>query len=367
MDTAVLEIGLFPGLEGVAADVRFSPSSASTDQVFGRSIPIPLDTTRLCASSLDSSAYAAALTRMLFSEAQIVNAWCHARDYSEASDIPLHVRLRIADDLPQLHDVRWELLRDPQRGEDLSRSGRVCISRALDRITMPQRDRPARKMIRALVTLSSPPDLARFGMAPIPQAIGLRAAQALQPLPTMLIDGSAGRYASLEMIAHGLWRSNSILVVFAHGVRADGKTLLLMQGDSGERQMIHATELADTIGGLPHLPVAVILVSCMAGGVGNGYDDGLTSLGARLAQLGISAVLALAGMAQMSIADQFVPTFLADLVEHGDVLIALSHARATLSADRWMPRLWLNRRDGQIWEQPPRGYQWLTGIGLWAV
>jgi hypothetical protein len=367
MDTAVLEIGLFPGSEGVAADVRFSPSSASTDQVFGRSLPVPLDPAQLCACALDSSTYALTLTRMLFRHQQIVNAWCHARDYSEASDIPLHVRLRIADDLPQLHDMRWELLRDPQRGEDLSRSGRVCISRALDRITMPQRDRPARKMIRALVTLSSPPDLKRFGMAPIPQAIGLRAAQALQPLPTMLIDGSAGHYASLETISHGLWRSSSILVVFAHGVLANGETLLYMQGDSGERQMVHTAELVETIGGLPHMPVAVVLVSCMAGGSGNGYSDGLTSLGARLARLGISAVLALAGMAQMSVTDQFVPTFLADLVEHGDALLALSHARATLSTDRWMPRLWLNGRDGQLWEQPPWGHQWLTGIGLWVV
>jgi hypothetical protein len=304
---------------------------------------------------------------MLFSQAQIINAWCHARAYSEASEILLHVRLRIADELPQLHDIRWELLRDPQTGEDLSRSGRICISRALDRLDMPQYNRPIRKVLRGLVALASPPDLERFGIAPIPQAVGLRAAQALQPLPTMLIDGSAEHYPSLETILSGLWRNSSILVVFAHGVRIEGETVLYMQDDSGERRMIRTVELVQALGGLPHLPVAIILVSCMAGGMGNSYDDGLTSLGARLARLGVSAVLALAGLAQMSITDHFVPTFLADLVDQGDVLMALSHARATLPADRWMPRLWLNTRDGQLWEQLPRGNQWLTGVGLWVL
>jgi hypothetical protein len=367
MDTAVLEIGLFPGTEGVAADVRFSPSAASTEQVFGHALPVSLCYDQLCACALDLTAYAKALTGMIFSHPITASAWRHARDYSEASEIPLHVRIRIADDLPRCHDVRWELLRDPHTGEDLSRSGRVWISRALDRIDIAQRDRPTRGMIRSLVALSSPPDLARFGLAPIPQEMGRQAAQALQPFPTMLIDGSAAHYASLETIARGLWRSSSILVIFAHGVRVAGETLLYMQDESGNRQMVRAADVVEAIGGLPHLPVAVVLISCMSGGVGCGEGDGLSSLGARLARLGVSAVLAIAGMVPVQTAEQFVPTFLSDLVATGDVLMALSHARATLNTDRWMPRLWLNGRDGKLWDQPPPGHRWLTGVGLWVA
>jgi hypothetical protein len=48
------------------------------------------------------------------------------------------------------------------------------------------------------------------------------------------------------------------------------------------------------------------------------------------------------------------------------VLTALGQARATLSADRWQPRLWLNGRDGQLWDEP-RGQRWLTGAGLWVA
>ncbi|NNJ13443.1 CHAT domain-containing protein [Chloroflexales bacterium ZM16-3] len=365
MDLAALEIGLFPGVDGILADIRFSPSATSTDQVLGRSLPVPLDTARLSSLALDPTGYAIALTEMLFSERQMVSAWHHARAYSDAIEIPLHVRLRISDDLPILHDIRWELLRDPNSGEDLSRSGRVWISRALDRIDTPQRDLPTRKMIRSLVVLASPPDLGRFGMAPIPVEVGLRAAQALLPLPTMLIDGSAGHYANLQTISCGLWRSSGILVVFAHGVRADGEVALVMQNDDGTRQMVSAGDMVEVLGGLPRMPVAVVLVSCMSGGMGDGFDDGLTSLGGSLARRGVSAVLALAGMAQMSLADSFVPTFLSDLSEHGDALNALGRARATLPDDRWMPRLWLNGRSGQLWEVPPRGNRWLTGVGLW--
>jgi hypothetical protein len=366
MDPAALEIGLFPGTDGILADIRFSPSATSTDQVLGRSLPVPLDTDQLCSLSLNPAGYARALTEILFHEPRMLNAWRHARAYSQAIELPLHVRLRIADDLPLLHDVRWELLRDPDSGEDLSRSGRVMISRTLDRIDTPQRELPTRKMIRSLVALSSPADLGRFGMAPITHEIGLRAAQALQPLPTMLVDGSAGHYANLQTISRGLWRGSGILVVFAHGVRADGEVMLMLQDDQGERQMVCASELVEVLGGLPRLPVAVVLVSCLSGGTGDGSDDGLTSLGSRLARRGVGAVLALAGMAHMSIADRFVPAFLSGLSEHGNVLTALGGARATLYTDRWMPRLWLNGRDGQLWEEPRRGQRWLTEIGMWA-
>jgi hypothetical protein len=366
MEIAALEIGLFQGTEGILADIRFSPSATATDQVLGRSLPVPIDTNKLCALSMDPAAYAQALSEMLFHSEKMVSSWRHARSYSDALDIPLNVRMRIADDLPLLHDIRWELLRDPHTGEDLSRSGRVWISRALDRIESPQRDKPTRGMIRALVALSNPIDLGRFGLATISQQVGLRAAQALQPLPTMLVDGSAGHYANLQTISRGLWRGCGILVIFAHGVRADGETILVMQDDNGERLMVPASELVEVIGSLPRMPVAVILVSCMTGGLGTGNDDGLTSLGSRLARRGVSAVLALAGLAQMSVTDHFVPTLLADLAEHGDMLSALGHARATLHIDRWSPRLWLNERDGQLWDDP-QNQRWLTGAGLWVA
>jgi len=206
METAALEIGLFQGTEGILADIRFSPSATGTDQVLGRSLPVPIDTNKLCALSMDPAAYAHALSEMLFHNEKMVSSWHHARSYSDALDIPLNVRMRIADDLPLLHDIRWELLRDPHTGEDLSRSGRVWISRALDRIETPQRDKPTRGMIRAMVALSNPIDLGRFGLAAISQQVGLRAAQAPQPLPTMLVDGSAGHYANLQTISRGLWR-----------------------------------------------------------------------------------------------------------------------------------------------------------------
>ncbi|NTW01022.1 MAG: CHAT domain-containing protein [Oscillochloris sp.] len=297
----------------------------------------------------------------------MINAWRHAREYSEAIKIPLHVRLRISDDLPLLHDIRWELLRDPNTDEDLSRSGRVWISRTLDRIDIPQRERPTRKMIRSLVALSSPSDLDQFGLAPIPREVGLRAAQALQPLPSMLVDGSAGHYANLQTISRGLWRGSGILVVFAHGVQVQDETMLYMQNDEGGREMVRSSDLIEVLSGLPRLPAAVVLISCITGGMGIGCDDGMTSLGSRLARRGVSAVLALAGQAQMSITDHFVPTFLADLAEHGDVLTSLAHARATLAADRWAPRLWLNGRDGRLWDDPMQGYRWLTGAGLWVA
>nr|WP_255603997.1 CHAT domain-containing protein [Oscillochloris sp. ZM17-4] len=154
--------------------------------------------------------------------------------------------------------------------------------------------------------------------------------------------------------------------MIAHGVRADGETMLIMQDDAGARQMVCAADLIEVLGGLPHLPVAVVLVSCMSGGLGDGYDNGLSSVGSRLSRRGIGAVLAMAGLAQTSVTDHFVPTFLSDLAEHGDALAALGHARATLQPDRWMPRLWLNGRDGQLWDEP-RGNHWLTGIGLWVA
>ncbi|EFO80705.1 hypothetical protein OSCT_1398 [Oscillochloris trichoides DG-6] len=365
MDTATLEIGLFPANGGIVADIRFAPSATATDQVLGRSLPVAIDAAQLCALTLDPTIYAQELTAMLFQDERAATAWKHARTYSDTVEVPLHVRIRIADDLPFLHDIRWELLRDPNTNEDLSRSGRVWISRTLDRLNNTQRERPNRKMIRTLVALSSPSDLSRFGLASIEQRVGLQAAQALHPLPTMLLDGSARHYANLETLSRGLWRYPGLLVVFAHGLRTNGDTMLVMQDDEGQRQMVPASEFIEMLGGLPHMPVAVILISCMSGGLGNSADENLTSLGERLSRRGISAVLALAGLASMNLTETFVPTLLANLAHEGDILTALGQARASLHVDRWSPRLWLNGRDGQLWDEP-KGQRWLVGAGLWG-
>jgi hypothetical protein len=102
-------------------------------------------------------------------------------------------------------------------------------------------------------------------------------------------------------------------------------------------------------------PRLVVLVCCQSAGAGEG--EVLASLGPRLAEAGIPAVIAMQGNLSMETASQFMPTFFQELQRDGQIDRAMSVARGVVrqQPDAWMPALFMRLKSGRIWYVPGFG------------
>lgn len=350
MDIAVLEISLSTGHAGsFSAEARFSADETSTDQVLCRSIPVEIDFPSLCSLRITPDRYAVALTGMLFAHPKLLAAWKHAISFVRACGLPLHLRIRIGDDAPQLHAVAWELLCDPDNGRLLGSSGWSYVSRSLDHVQRRGRGMIVKQALRSVIALANPPELPEYGLSPIDLQLAQQAAVALAPLPVTLLDGIHGQ-SSLNMIVAELWGSCGILVLLAHGTSRGDDTHLWLSDDSGHLTRVPARRFVDAIANLPRSPALVILATCGAGGSGNRTHDA-TALGVELARSGAGAVVAFAGTIQASAIRAALPLLLREAVRINNVIAAVSAARAVTDMHAaGMMRLWCSTRNGVIWQ-----------------
>jgi hypothetical protein len=84
-------------------------------------------------------------------------------------------------------------------------------------------------------------------------------------------------------------------------------------------------------------------------------EGALASLGARLADTGVPAVLAMQGSVMVDTVAHFMPRFFKELNIHGQIDRAVAVARGSIlrtQPDWWMPVLIMRLREGRIWYEP---------------
>ena len=164
-----------------------------------------------------------------------------------------------------------------------------------------------------------------------------------------------------------------ILYLVCHGTLKDGQSWLFMEDENGQTQRVRGEDLAAQIRNLPQRPLLAVLVSCQsaafgetirapsqtisAGEAGEAPGDplhtytALRSLGPRLAEAGISAVLAMHGDLSMPTAATLASEFFPELLVDGQVDRALAAARFKIrdNADFLLPVLFMRLEDGRIW------------------
>lgn len=376
MTTADLELSLRRQGDGsVAADLRLRAADSSRDTELAVGVPARLDPDELLFLALDPDEYGRALTAQLFGDPRLREAWITARSFAQGAGATLRLRLRVDPAADDLHALRWETLRDPVGGQSLCRSERVLFSRYLDTDDLSRVQQRARPALRALVAVANPPELPRFGLAPVVAAAEVaRVAAAVGNMPIRALGRDVGDTpASLNAIIGALREGYGILYLVGHGVIANGRPFLWLESDDERTGRVSGDELVRRIADLPpdKRPLLIVLSSCQSAGAGH-ERDALAALGPALARAGVAAVVAMQGNVPMDTVERLMPAFFRALSADGRIDRALAVARADLADDHpwWMPVLFMQVRDGQVWAagealaraQPARARDGLTAL-----
>jgi hypothetical protein len=350
-------------------DVRLPPGSQPI---------VTLDFEALRALRLESKAYGDALGAALFADPTVRVAFARARTSADEADVPLRLRLFLDAGAPELHRLRWELLRDPENGALLSTGEHILLSRYLSSFDWrPLRLRP-RGAWRALVAIANPRDLDRYSpggrpLAPVDVAGELaRAREALGDIePTALARPGA---ATLERIAEQIRDGHDVLYLVCHGALIGNEPRLWLEDAEGMVKVVSGEVLATCLQEARQRPSLVVLASCQSGGDGESgtTDEGaLAALGPRLAEIGIPAVVAMQGNVSMKTVASFMPVFFKELRRDGCVDRAMSVARRAIPdrepSEAWAPVLFMRSRSGRVWYVPGFAGDGAAGFKQWPA
>jgi CHAT domain/SIR2-like domain len=355
-----LEIGLHRfDAEAWTVDLRFTdPESDGFDS---RATTTDLvDVQHLRELHADDRAYGMVLGQALLADPAIRERFARARAVAQARKLPLRLRLFIGPSAaPELQQLRWETLREPQERDRLLTDEHLLFSRFLasdEGVSVPFRPRAE---LRALVVIANPSDLAQYGLAPLDVDAELqRARTGLGDIACTELPGQ-GRPTLADITAH-LREGYDILYLVCHGAMRAGEARLWLEDETGHTQRLPGQELADRLRELSRRPRLVVLASCQSAGDGAQVpaqdDGGLAGLGPKLAREGIPAVVAMQGNVSTRTVDAFMPRFFKELQRDGQIDRAMTVARAAVCdlnrPDWWMPVLFLALKSGRIWYEP---------------
>jgi hypothetical protein len=315
----------------------------------------------------DDVAYGRLLTDTLFAVDDVRQLFAMARAAAESQDLPLRVRLFVGPSAPELHDVRWETLRDPDAETFLLTNENVLFSRYLSSLDWrPVGVRP-RAALRALVVIANPSDLDSYRpdgreLAAVDVVSERERAQAaLRPIDvTELVSEGRATLENLVAFLHDQ-RGYDILFLVCHGFLARGEPQLLLETEAGTVARVSGSALAERLHDLRRRPRLIVLASCQSAGSGEGLrsdDNGaLAALGPRMAEAGIPAVLAMQGNISFQTMAEFVPVFFKELRRDGQIDRALAVARSAVQdrPDWSMPVLFMRLKSGRVWYAPGFG------------
>ena len=162
---ADLEIGLHRrDADHYSVELRFSHAESDADVRLTHGGPslAQFDFKRLRELAVDDEAYGHLLSESLFADSAVGAAFAQARTAALTQDASLRLRLFVGPSAPELHNLRWETLRDPELGTPLVTGEQILFSRYLSsQDWRPVGPRP-RADLRALVVIANPANLAGY-------------------------------------------------------------------------------------------------------------------------------------------------------------------------------------------------------------
>jgi CHAT domain/SMODS-associated and fused to various effectors sensor domain len=265
-------------------------------------------------------------------------------------DEGLRIRLNFDLDNPgvaALAALPWEMLRDPERSEFLSRSRRTPIVRFLSvpRPPLP----PLRGPLRILVIQSAPTTSAVLNLAA--EWRKMWASLKRQPAIEVLSIEHPTLGALRQLLLEETWH---VLHFMGHGGfdRTTGEGSLLFEDATGRSDRVTSTMLGENLKSFPDLRL-VFVNACRTGALPrrNGQDP-YTGIAPALLRAGIPAVLAMQFPIGDNAAIAFSSSFYARLAAHDPVDAAVVEGRLAVlrlgSLDWATPVLFTRVPDGDI-------------------
>lgn len=350
-----------------AVEMRFEDPATDGENrlVPQESLSVSFDFDKLAELSYtDMDEYGRVLGRSLLSE-QVGAAFGEARAAAERQGQPLRVRLFVGPSAPELHELRWETLRDPETDVPLATTERILFSRFLTSLDWRAVGARPKTDLRALVVVANPDGLDEYEsderrLPPIDvQSEVDRSTSALaQFRSTVMARRDDQEPTTFDRIVAALRNGYDVLYFVCHGYIARGEPQLLLENERGLVQRVTGSELVAAVRNLDRTPRLIVLASCQsAGGEGARWsaDQGaLASLGPRLAEAGVPAVLAMQGNVSMATMERFVPAFFKELERDGriDRAVALARWGVRNRPDWWAPALYMRLKKGRLWYSP---------------
>jgi outer membrane protein assembly factor BamB len=294
------------------------------------------------------------LFESLFRDGAVRKAWHIARDRAQSGGALRRVRLRIDEEVAELHRLPWELLYDDEIM--VAACEATPFSRYLP-VEKPWGGPITERPIRVLGAIASPRDLAdRYDLPPLdvkleryllanafagidPEQIRL---EFLPPPVTLERLSRAMRegYHWLHLVGHGRYNTRM--------ERMD----LLLEDASGSTRAIASHLVCRMLAHQGFPPQLVYLAVCQSALGPEGHV--LTGLAAELVAAGVPAVVAMRDRVHMRSAQRVARYFYEGLARHGMVDRALNQARdSLLSGDLAgvaSPVLFMRLASGKLWE-----------------
>lgn len=349
---ADLELGLHRYEAGAyAVELRFSLPGSDADIRLGQGEQIHVTLDAMALSELLPDEYGKALTDALFANPELKSAFIQAITGAQAQDSALRLRLLIGPSAPELHNLRWETLLNPQDNSPLSTDQNIVFSRYLASMDWRPVRLKARGNLSALTVVANPSDLASYKLTPID--VGAELTLARNGLKDIQISTCHGTLNDLIISLQN--QPVDVLYLVCHGLIANGQPILCLENAEGKMERVPGGELVTRLKELPERPRLVILVSCQSAGKGSG--EALTAIAPRLAEIGVPAVLAMQANFSMASASQFLPAFFEALQKDGQIDRAMNAARGLLrtAPDFWVPVLFMRLKSGRLWYTPGFG------------
>lgn len=360
-DYADLEISLHHrGTVSYTVEFRFSQPYSDADVRIGQGQPAQtnIDLDELSQLANDPPAYGRKLTQLFFDDNAVQSAFAQARASAQSLGIPMRFRLIIGPSASELHAIRWETLCDPQDASPLSTNENLLFSRYLSSLDWQPVRLRAKGELRALVMVANPSDLGDYHLAPVDVVGELnRIKQGLGDIPIeVLPEPGSSQHATLNYLVDHLRQNEyDILYLVCHGAMVKGEPWLWLEGEDGKVLRCSGSALVTGLKELQERPRLAVLATCESAGSGSG--EALAALGPRLAEAGVSAVLAMQGKISMQTVAEFMPVFFHELQRDGQIDRALAVARGAVRqrVDYWMPVLFMRLKSGRIWYVPGFG------------
>jgi hypothetical protein len=339
--------------EAFLAGLHFTNAS-NVDQVDSAS-SLKIDRNELRKLVNDEVAYGAALTDMVFKPKEVGKFYTLAVAAAQAT--PVHFRLRI-EGAPEYHDVRWELLRDPNNPEQkVATSHHMLFSRYLGSKDWRPVELRELRSPRALIVIANPANLGAWSpggreLEPVDVEAELARAQAaLANYRTEVLAGPGDKRnaPSMDNVISRLADGFDILYLVAHGALHNEKPLIFLEEENSTVTDPDAGRLIARVRDLTQPPSVVFLSSCQSAGAESADGGALAALGPKLSEAGVPAVIAMQGNITMPTAGDFAIAFFESFRQDGIVDQAVAEARGRIRErpDWWMPVLFSRLRWGQ--------------------